>query len=62
MPDFYTLHEAWYAKYDEGDRTKVHDHKFLPWSFVYFINAPEGASSSLYFPTSNKEINLMKDV
>jgi len=51
----YALHEVWYAKYDRGDRTSVHDHKFVPWSFVYYINAPEGASS-LYFPTSNKEI------
>ena len=56
MPvDHYELYEAWYAKYDEGDRTKIHDHKFVPWSFVYFIKAPPG-SSSLYFPTSNKEI------
>ena len=56
MPvDHYELYEAWYAKYDEGDRTKIHDHKFVPWSFVYFIKSPPG-SSSLYFPTSNKEI------
>ena len=56
MPvDRYELYEAWYAKYDEGDRTKIHDHKFVPWSFVYFIKSPPG-SSSLYFPTSNKEI------
>lgn len=52
------LHESWYAKYDVGDRTKVHDHKFSSWSFVYYINAPEGASS-LYFPTSNKEIKCI---
>ena len=56
MPvDHYELYEAWYAKYDEGDRTKIHDHKFVPWSFVYFIKSPP-ESSSLYFPTSNKEI------
>lgn len=56
MPvDHYELYEAWYAKYDEGDGTKIHDHKFVPWSFVYFIKSPPG-SSSLYFPTSNKEI------
>ena len=56
MPvDHYELYEAWYAKYDEGDCTKIHDHKFVPWSFVYFIKSPPG-SSSLYFPTSNKEI------
>ena len=56
MPvDHYELYEAWYAKYGVGDRTKIHDHKFVPWSFVYFIKSPPG-SSSLYFPTSNKEI------
>ena len=56
MPvDHYELYEAWYAKYDEGDRTKIHDHKFVPWSFVYFTKSPP-ESSSLYFPTSNKEI------
>ena len=51
----YELYEAWYASYSDGDNTRCHDHKFVPWSFVYFIQSPEG-SSSLYFPTSNKEI------
>ena len=53
--DLYELYEAWFAKYNDGDSTRCHDHKFVPFSFVYFIHSPEG-SSSLYFPTSNKEI------
>ena len=53
--NLYELYEAWYAWYNEGDSTRCHDHKFVPWSFVYFIQSPEG-SSSLYFPTSNRSI------
>ena len=49
-------YNMWFAKYNKGDCTKVHQH--LPaalFGFVYFVNSPLG-SSPLVFPTSGKKI------
>ena len=45
----------WFAKYDIGDYTKVHEHALSFFSFVYFINCPEG-SAPFVFTTSGEEI------
>ena len=47
---------TWVAKLDKGQQTMEHDHLFFAtYSFVYFVNAPKGASP-LVFPTSGKKI------
>ena len=52
--NMFELYESWFAWYNEGDGTRIHDHRYCPFSFVYFINAPD-ESSSLYLATSNIE-------
>ena len=35
----------WFAKYNEGDYTKVHSHEpYALFSWVYFVNCPKGSS------------------
>ena len=47
---------TWVARLGRGQETLVHHHLyFATFAFVYFVNAPEGASP-LVFPTSGKEI------
>ena len=50
--DFY---EMWFARYSKGDYTKVHNHINSLYSFVFFLNSPEG-SSPLVFTSSKTEI------
>ena len=51
----YTV-DMWFAQYNKGDYTKMHYHiPFALFSFVYFVNAPRGASP-LVFPTSGRKI------
>lgn len=36
--------EAWVARYDFDDYAKQHDHRRAVFSFVYFVNTPEGSA------------------
>ena len=47
--------ETWGMSYDEGHYLKPHRHDPTQFSFVYYVNAPEG-SSPLVFPSSGHEI------
>ena len=47
--------EMWFARYGKGDYTKVHNHIKALYSFVFFVNAPEG-SSPLILTSSKTEI------
>ena len=49
------FNDTWFAVYDEGDFAHIHDHHRVVFSFVYFINCPQG-SSPLIFTTSGKRI------
>lgn len=49
------FHNTWFARYNLGDKTTVHMHLPSVFSWVYFLNTPEG-SSPLVFPTSGREI------
>lgn len=40
--------ELWGAIYDEGDYAEPHDHKPWDYSFVYYVNAPEGSSPIIF--------------
>ena len=47
---------TWAARLDKGQQTLEHDHLFhATFAFVYFVNAPKGASP-LIFTTSGKKI------
>ena len=47
---------TWVARLDKGQQTTEHDHLFCAThAFVYFVNAPKGASP-LIFTTSGKKI------
>ena len=47
---------TWVARLGKGQETLIHNHLYLAtFAFVYFVNAPEGASP-LVFPTSGREI------
>jgi hypothetical protein len=49
----------WFAKYNKGDRTLSHTHFPCLYSFVYFVNAPEG-SSPLVFTSSDQSVEAKK--
>ena len=46
---------VWFAKYGKDQYTIIHDHRSDLLAFVYFVNAPKGASP-LVFTTSGKKI------
>ena len=49
----------WFVKYNKGDYTLSHTHDPCLYSFVYFINAPEG-SSPLVFTSNNQSVEAKK--
>lgn len=53
---FHFRFSTWASKLNRGQETIEHGHMcFSIFAFVYFVNAPEGASP-LVFPTSGREI------
>jgi hypothetical protein len=52
----YHVHEVWIARYSKNDCAYNHSHATYPFSFVYFVNAPEN-SSPLCFSESNLNIS-----
>ena len=51
----FTIVSTWFAKYSKDDYSVPHHHIPTQYSFVYYVNAPEG-SSPLLLPSSNTSI------
>ena len=51
------LVDIWGMKYKSEDFALLHDHWPSLWSFVYYVNSPEGAPG-LFFPEIEKEIKI----
>jgi len=49
------LIETWLARYHVDDYTKQHSHVPYPFSFVYYVHAPQG-SAPFYFSTSDQKV------
>jgi len=49
------LIECWLARYSVDDFSNQHSHIPYPFSFVYYVHAPEG-SAPFYFTSSNQKV------